>query len=223
MESEAKSPWPESGAMKLNVPRFLSRGSAVPLAIGVVPAHDTPPKTEACRVVLDHWLALRADRLRPRHPEFDPADVARYLPHVALFEVRSPEVTLCRLAGTAYRLTLGFELTGRNVLHLYAPELHRAAGYRFTTIVTRPCAATVDLVLRFSNQAQSPHELLFLPLEPDGPDIPPTILVVAAGIDAALWQNAAILPQLEASPTFRFIDIGAGIPASTFPPDDFAR
>jgi hypothetical protein len=48
-------------------------------------------------------------------------------------------------------------------------------------------------------------------------------LVATPGIDTVLWQNAAILPRLEASPTFRFIDIGAGIPASTMPPDDFGR
>lgn len=149
--------------------------------------------------------------------------MARYLPQVALFEVRSPELTLCRLAGTAFRLSLGFELTGMNLNHLYAPEPHRAAGYRFTTMATRPCAATVELALRFSSQARAPHELIFLPLEPDGSEVPPTLLVATAGIDAALWQNTAILPQLQASPTFRFIDIGAGVPASTLPPDDFAR
>jgi hypothetical protein len=110
-----------------------------------------------------------------------------------------------------------------NVNHLYAPELHRAAGYRFTTIAKRPCAATVELSLRFSALQQAPHELIFLPLEPDGADVPPTILVATSGIDSMLWQNTAILPQLQASPTFRFIDIGAGIPASTLPPDDFGR
>jgi hypothetical protein len=172
-------------------------------------------------VILDHWRALRGDRLLPRHTEFDPAAVARYLPNVALFEVRSPDLTLCRLAGTAFRLTLGFELTGKNVNHLYAPELHRAAGYRFMTMATRPCAATVELALRFSSLPQSPHEIIFLPLEPDGAGVPPTLLVATAGIDTELWQNTAILPQLQASPTFRFIDIGAGIPASTLPPDDF--
>ena len=215
--------------IKLRLPRLFrretsgqstARASATPASKVVF---DLSPKTEACRVILDHWQQLRGDRLLPRHAEFDPAAVARYLPNVALFEVRSPELTHCRLAGTAFRLTLGFELTGMNVNHLYAPELHRAAGYRFTTMVTRPCAATVELALRFSAQQQAPHELIFLPLEPDNGSTPPTLLVATAGIDDALWQNTAILPQLQTSPSFRFIDIGAGIPASTLPPDDFGR
>jgi hypothetical protein len=205
--------------MKLNLPRFFGREAIAPAIAVQTASFDPPPKTEACRVVLDHWLTLRGDRLLPRHAEFDPAAVARYLPQVALFEVRSPELTLCRLAGTAFRLSLGFELTGMNVNHLYAPELHRAAGYRFTTMAMRPCAATVELALRFSSQAQAPHELIFLPLKPDGPGVPPTLLVATAGIDAALWQNTAILSQLRTSPIFRFIDIGAGIPPSTLPPD----
>jgi len=215
--------------MKLRLPRlFRSETSGqstarAPAAPASKAAFDLSPKTEACRVILDHWQLLRGDRLLPRHAEFDPAAVARYLQNVALFEVRSPELTFCRLAGTAYRLSLGFELTGMNVNHLYAPELHRAAGYRFTTMAIRPCAATVELSLRFSAQQQAPHELIFLPLEPDDSGAPPTLLVATAGIDDVLWQNTAILPQLQASPTFRFIDIGAGIPISTLPPDDFGR
>ena len=209
--------------MKLNLARFFGRESTAPAIAIQTAAFDPPPKTEACRVILDHWQALRGDRLLPRHAEFDPAAVARYLPQVALFEVRSPELTLCRLAGTGFRLSLGFELTGMNVNHLYAPELHRAAGYRFTTMATQPCAATVELALRFSSQAQAPHELIFLPLEPDGPEAAPTLLVATAVIDGALWPNTAVLPQLQTSPTFRFIDIGAGIPASTLPPDDCGR
>jgi hypothetical protein len=172
------------------------------------PAFSQPPKTEPCRFILDYWQALRGDRLRPRHAEIDAVAIApQYLPHVALFEVRAPDLTHCRLAGTAFRLSLGFELTGRNVVHLYAPELHRAAGYRFFTMASQPCAATVELSLRFSSGAESPHEVIFLPLEPDGPEVPPILLVATAGIDAVRWQNTAILPQLHASPTFRFIDI----------------
>ena len=182
---------------------------------------DPPPRTEPCRFIADYWRTLRGDRLSPRRTEVDPAALARYLAHVGLFEVHSADLTVCRVAGTAFRLSLGFELTGKNVVHLYSADLHRAAGYRFSTIVTWPCAATVEISLRFSSGAEHPHEVLLLPLEPDGPGARPMILVGTAGIDAVAWQNAAILPQLQASPTFRFIDIGAGIPPSTLPPDDF--
>ena len=51
----------------------------------------------------------------------------------------------------------------------------------------------------------------------------PTLLLGAAGMQAVNWENIAVLPQLQAAPSFRFIDIGAGIPASTLPPDDFGR
>jgi len=182
---------------------------------------DPPPKTETCQFVLGHWHALRGDRLRPRRAEIDPAAMARHLPYVGMFEVLTPELTLCRLAGTAFRSSLGFELTGRNVVHLYAPDLHRAAGYRFQTIVTRPCAATVVLDLRFSSGLENPHEVLLLPLEPDGSGAPPLILVGMSPMEAVTWQNTAVLPQLQASSSFRFVDIGAGIPDTTMPPDEF--
>lgn len=101
--------------------------------------------------------------------------------------------------------------------------MHRAAGYLFWTMATRPCAATFEMALRFSTGAEAPHEVIILPLEPDEPCAAPTLLLGAAGIEAVKWENIAVLPQLQASPSFRFIDIGAGIPVSTLPPDDFAR
>jgi hypothetical protein len=69
---------------------------------------------------------LRGDRLRPRRADIDPLALARHLPNIGIFEVLSPSLTLCQSAGTAFHRTLGFELTGKNVI-----QLHRAAGYRF--------------------------------------------------------------------------------------------
>ncbi len=140
---------------------------------------------------------------------------------MALFEVRDANVTICRLAGTALHRTLGFELTGRNVVHLYGPSLHRAAGYRFFMMAKQPCAAILEIPLKFSTGAENPHEVILLPLDPERPEAMPVLLVAIASIDAVAWQNTAVLPQLDASPTFRFVDIGAGIPPFSFPPADF--
>jgi hypothetical protein len=95
-------------------------------------APDIPSiaQTDHCRSIIDYWRVLRGARMAPLRGDFDPAEVPRHLPHVAIFEVLGPELTLCRLAGTAWRRSLGFELTGKNVVHLYAAELHRAAGWR---------------------------------------------------------------------------------------------
>jgi hypothetical protein len=103
-----------------------------------MPDFEPQPRTERCRNILRHWQTLRGDRLRPCRSEIDPANMVRDLPHIGLFEVHAPDLTYCRLAGTAYRFSLGFELTGKNVVHLYAQELHRTAGYRFYMIATQP-------------------------------------------------------------------------------------
>ena len=185
------------------------------------PFFDPPPKTAPCRAILDHWRGLRGTRLRPARGEIDPAMLARALQHAGIFEVRSPVLTVCQIAGTMFRKSLGFELTGRNVIHLYAPELHRAAGYRFFMMATHPCAATLELPLRFSSGERNLHEIVLLPLAPDGPDALPTLLVGVSALDSVYWKNEAILPQPKATPSFRFVDIGAGIPATSMPPDDF--
>jgi hypothetical protein len=180
-------------------------------------------QTEICRLLFRQWQALRGDRLLPRRADLDPAHFAGYLPHVGLFEVHGPELTVCRLAGTSFQRSLGFELTGRNVVHIYAPDLRVAAGYRFFMMATQPCAAMLELPLRFASGAPNPHEILLLPLEPKHAEAPPLLLVAVAATDVVTWQNTAILPHLQASPTFCFIDIGAGVPASTLPPENFAR
>jgi hypothetical protein len=63
---------------------------------------------------------------------------------------------------------------------------------------------------------------MLLPLEPEQPEASPTLLVGIAPIHAVEWENTAVLPQLDPSPNFRFVDIGAGIPPS-WPPDDFGN
>lgn len=178
------------------------------------------PASKPCGVILDHWQTLRGDRLRPLRSELDPAAFKPFLQNVGIFEVVAPDTTICRLAGTAFHRTLGFELAGRNVAELYGPTLFRAAGYRFQMMALQPCAAMFDLVLRFASGAENPHEIMLLPLEPETPDAPPPLLVGIAPIRAVEWENTAVLPQLDPSPNFRFIDIGAGVPAS-WPPDDW--
>ena len=180
------------------------------------------PGSKPCGAILDHWQGLRGNRLRPRRSEIDPAALAPFLPNIGIFEVVAPDVTICRLAGTAFHRTLGFELTGRNVAELYGPSLYRAAGYRFQMMATQPCGAMFDLVLRFASGAENPHEIMLLPLEPESPAALPTLLVGVAPIRAVEWENTAVLPQLDPSPNFRFIDIGVGTPALR-PPDDYGR
>jgi hypothetical protein len=180
------------------------------------------PSSKPCGAILDHWQALRGGRLQPCRPEIDPAALIPFLANIGIFEVVAPDVTICRLAGTAFHRSLGFELTGRNVAELYGPSLYRAAGYRFHMMATQPCAAMFDLNLRFSSGAENPHEIMLLPLEPGTPDASPALLVGIAPLRAVEWENAAVLPQLVPSPSFRFIDIGAGVPA-LWPPDDFGK
>jgi hypothetical protein len=185
------------------------------------PSPNRALQTETCKFLLGYWQALRGARLLPAHADIDPASLSRFLPKIGLFEVRSPDLTICRLAGTGFRASLGFELTGRNVVHLYAADLHRAAGYRFWMMATKPCGAALVLPLVFSSGSANPHEVLLLPVAPNKPDGSTLLLVGIASFERLEWENAALLPQLSASPDFDFIDIGAGRPASTLPPADF--
>jgi hypothetical protein len=73
---------------------------------------------------------------------------------------------------------------------------------------THPCGARFDLMLKFSSGADNPHEILLLPLEPDAPGAPPSLLVRIAPVALGQFETAAVLPQLNQSPNFRFVEIG---------------
>lgn len=60
----------------------------------------------------DWWRALAPERAVPSREALKPAEIARFLPNVSLFE-RSDDDWRVRLAGTALCDTLGEEISGR--------------------------------------------------------------------------------------------------------------
>jgi len=61
-----------------------------------------------------------------------------------------------------------------------------------------------------------------LPLAAAGPGEPPLLLVAMASLLGRRWENT-VVPHIAGNPGdfSRFVDIGAGVPASLDPPADF--
>ncbi len=182
-----------------------------------------PLKTEPCARLLAYWDALRGDRLLPGRAEIDPAALVAVLPWVSIVELRDPDAMIYRLSGTALRDIMGFEATGRNMLDLVPAASRRQRAYRNWVAATRPCATAYEMNLIYSSGALYAHEGVSLPMTPARPGAPMLLLRAFAPIPGMIWYNRAEMPRAAGEYDFRFIDIGAGVPASTEPTADFAR
>ncbi len=88
------------------------------------------------REIADYWLSLWQSDTPPTRASFDPMKIVSHLSAVAIFEVRPGETVRCRLAGNHYRLALGFELTGLDLLAL-TPFAQRGERMRNATEIVR--------------------------------------------------------------------------------------
>ena len=181
------------------------------------------PKTKACKVLLEVWLAWRGDRLLPRHADLDPCDLRTVLPHISVAEIHGPAATIVRLAGTVYRDTLGFELTGLNMVDL-SPEADRGIrAYRAWVAATQPCGMHAENRFFYSSSAVDSFEFLTLPLAADGPGSPPMLICAMDSLSGRRWRNNAEISLVHAPyDYFAFLDIGAGVQPPD-PPADFLK
>ena len=83
-------------------------------------ALDIATLAETNRDVADYWLSLWTTEGPPTREHFEPRQVLKHLPAVAIFEVMPDGPIFCRLAGTYLYAILGHDLTQHDILE-FAP------------------------------------------------------------------------------------------------------
>lgn len=68
--------------------------------------------------VAAYWLSRWRDDKPPYRGDFDQAQIGRHSPAIAIFEIRKGESIPCISAGAFYRLALGYDLTGQDLLSI---------------------------------------------------------------------------------------------------------
>lgn len=74
--------------------------------------------TGTSRDLAARWLSLWSDKRPPSRTLFYERCDRRFIPAIAFFEVRRGQSIRCLYAGSYFRLALGFELSGQDVLAL---------------------------------------------------------------------------------------------------------
>lgn len=176
---------------------------------------------EACRLLFRHWDDIRGTALVPRRSQLDPAKLIPILPVLQIVEVQSPGMLRCKLVGTGLRNMFGFEFTGRNYLELAPPGGRRIRAFRHWAGVRRPCGSLFSGGVRYPSGAIAPVVGIGLPLLPDQEDAAGLVLSVTAQVTERGWINERSCETIGMPAHFEFLDIGAGIPDSTLPSEDW--
>lgn len=161
------------------------------------------------------WRGLRSGELVPSRADFRPSMAVRFLSEIVLLDVPrrgEPRLTV-RLVGTAVEARLQTDIVGRNYLD-YLPADHREAAWRSARLMLdHPCGLWQMSNLHYERGTSHLVEMTAFPL------------AVAAGADVLIVHSNMIVgvgrePQPGALPmsvdtalTFKFIDVGAGLPA----------
>ena len=86
-----------------------------------------------------YWHSLDRDRVVPRRSSFDPTRISPLLSGIAIYEVKSRDEIIYRLAGTALVDRFGMEVTGKNFLDFWEGELREKAATAMHECVAKPC------------------------------------------------------------------------------------
>lgn len=180
------------------------------------------PHDQTNRRFIGAWLGWRgAARRLPRRSMVELADIKELLGRVMLFELLGPDDIRIKVAGSQLRDHADFEATGRNLAELTPPEEWPIRRWRMATAATLPCGVhmvNIDTQTRSGDGAA--FETLTLPIEPDEPGKPLLLMsnvAVLGGVYDPPVKDRPRLFHVAEDFRFRFLDLGAGIPATTLP------
>jgi hypothetical protein len=178
------------------------------------------PHDQTNRHFIAAWLGWRRrGQLLPKRSALKLEDIKQLLGRVILFELVSADEIRVKVAGSQLRDHANFEATGKSFAEITPPGQWPLRRFRLNEMAARPCAG------RMTNRETETHsgetvafETVTLPVEPEGPGKPRLLISNVAVLGAIYEPPAKDRPPLVYLPDeFRFLDLGAGIPASTEP------
>ncbi len=170
-------------------------------------------QTEFGHLLLRAWDKWRGTALLPTRADMFLEDISAILGNVTLLELRGPDEAVVRLAGTRICEVFGQELKGRNYLDLVPPEARGLRARRLQYMIAHPCGAVLQGTYSARSGMTFRSEQVALPVRPATPDAAPQLLTVAAVMPGQPRPTHMPESELGRLPdTFRFLDIGAGIP-----------
>lgn len=169
-----------------------------------------PLLSRNARKLAGQWLEAAGERMIPRKRDLRPECIGRALANILIYEYESREMIRFRLAGSAFRVIHGKELTGTNFLDLIPEAGRHAASLRLHSMIGHPCGITVVNTVRFASGRKGEFRSVGLPMTDDQG-------VARYSIHISEYLSGRTLPSYgeveslgAAQPAY--LDLGAGIP-----------
>jgi hypothetical protein len=169
-------------------------------------------ETEACRILLGHWLEARGGDAVPRRAAIDPGALKKILPHVFMLNMVDDDTAIYRLVGTGHRARWGVELTGRVWGQYLAVTQQIDRTRRLWRAVKQPCGFVARYDMIFTSGASDPVETLLLPLRPNDDAGCPIMIGANHSRRQVDWINQPGSVASRTPEQFRFLDLGYGVP-----------
>jgi hypothetical protein len=172
-------------------------------------------KSEQSVRLVEAWLRWRGERMLPRRIDVKLTEIARILPSIGLLEVLGADAVHIRVAGTGLRDLYGVEITGRNLKDVTAPEdwAERAARYR--ALGAQPCGSLYTRRDVLPQGRIVIYEGVGLPVDADDSGAKRQVIFCVAPLDRSFsLEPPTDAREIPLATEFRFIDIGAGVPAA---------
>jgi hypothetical protein len=179
------------------------------------------PHDQANQRFIAAWLGWRGpERLMPKRSAVELGDIKGLLGRIILFEIISEDDIRIKVAGSQLRDHINFEATGRNFAAVTPPDQWPLRRWRLSEMATRPCGGTMINRETYTDSGDAvSFETVTLPVEPEGLGKPRLLMSNVAVLGAVYEPPAKDRPQMIFMPDqFRFLDLGAGIPAQSTEP-----
>jgi len=168
----------------------------------------------------DYWDALRGEALVPLKSEFDPLKVPSLMSLMSVLQWVPPDILYIRLIGTRIVEQAHEELTGTNLVDVvHEPQKQMIVEYNAAQFA-HVAVGVIQTKRRYASGKSVDVKYAFIPFKGDGGELDIAIGVHKADLEANR-QVAPDDPLLHAEIfTYRFVDIGNGVPDLAFSADD---
>ncbi|WP_422026334.1 PAS domain-containing protein [Pyruvatibacter mobilis] len=174
---------------------------------------SAPPLAAVNQAFWEFWLELRGDRAMPAAGDINPAGFRHLLPHVRCMRWDGPERVVFTLWGTGLGEWLKVDPTGQNVFDLIPKAERSREKVRLENLHRYPCAFVQQRSVTDVRGTTFLFEFLTLPVAAGADGAPRMIGTGAFCSDAPLGRADADPDQRTVQRSFRYIDIGFGVPA----------
>lgn len=163
------------------------------------------------------WRSLPKSGFVPNRSSFLPERASRFLRDLVLCELflDGQSLVRMRLVGSAFEDRIKRNVKGEDFLQYLPAEFREGAIESVRHIVNRPCGLWQVTPVHFARGYAQNIEFTALPLRP-GPDGVHLLLVLTQAVNGLVTAKPTIdkVMMADTALVYRYIDLGAGIPAS---------